>query len=173
MAQLPATQNQPQVFQDSLAIRARQLRFRGVGNPFAFLDSVGILPIKEFLYKGNNIIDLAEALNLPLFVIHRWIDKNNYQQDIDEASEISAEGYIRKGEQALETAQNKFELDKAKAMLEHGRFMASKKNKRVYGNTNETGGAAAGVTYNITINGAPPRQQVLQAESTQPIEGYK
>lgn len=143
-------------FNDSMELRARNLRFRGIGNPYAFLDGIGILPIKEFLYRGANIIELAEALNLPLHVIHTWVENNNYQPEIEEASVISAEGYIWRGEIMLRDAENKFQLDKAKLMLEHGRFMASKKNKKVYGNTQDVGSGAASVTYQFNIGTAPP-----------------
>ena len=143
-------------FNDSLELRARNLRFRGIGNPYAFLDGLGIVPIKEFLYRGANIIELAEALNLPLHIIHTWIDQNNYQPEIEEASVISAEGYLWRGETLLNSAENKFQLDKAKIMLEHGRFMASKKNKKVYGNTQDVGSGPAAVTYQFNIGTAPP-----------------
>lgn len=143
-------------FNDSLELRARNLRFRGVGNPYAFLDELGIIPIKEFLYRGATIIELAEALNLPLHTIHVWIEQNNYQPDIEEASVISAEGYLWRGQTLLNQAENKFQLDKAKLMLEHGRFMASKKNKKVYGNTQDVGSGAASVTYVFNVGEAPP-----------------
>lgn len=145
--------SQPTVFEDSLALRARGVRFRGVGNPYAFLDEIGIVPIKEFLFRGANIIDVADAINVPLTWLHKWIDNNNYGPDIEEASVISAEGYIYQGEKMLKTATNKFELDKAKYMLEHGRFMASKKNKKVYGNTQDVAAGPAGVTYIFNIEG--------------------
>lgn len=147
---------QPTVFEDSLALRARSVRFRGVGNPYAFLDEIGITPIKEFLFRGANIIDVADTLNVPLTWLHNWIDNNNYGPDIEEASVISAEGYIHQGERMLKTAQNKFDLDKAKYMLEHGRFMASKKNKKVYGNTQDVAAGPAGVTYIFNIEGGNP-----------------
>lgn len=158
----------PQVFEDSLAIRAKQLRFRGVGSQFAFLDGIGIIPIQEYLFRGANIIDVADVLNIPLTVLHRWIDANNYQPEIEQASRISAEGYIYRGEKLLQEAQNKFDLDKAKAMLEHGRFMASKKDKKQYGNMQETGMPAAGVTYIFNMQGKAD-ENASQAKSI--IEG--
>lgn len=148
------------VFSDSLILRAKNLRFRGIGNPFAFLNEIGIVPIKEFIYRGATIIDLAETLNLSITTLRIWIEENNYQGELEDASTLSAEGYIRQGELMLKTATNKFELDKAKAMIEHGRFMASKKDKKTYGNTQgELGGPAAisyifqvGESANIQVN---------------------
>lgn len=137
----------PQSFNDSLTIRARNIRYRNIGSPFTFLDEVGLIPIKEFLFRGNNIIELADTLNLPLSYIHKWIDDNGFAAEIEEASVISAEGYIYRGQKALEDAFDKFTLDKARAMLEHGRFMAAKKDKKQYGTTAETGAGNGGVTY--------------------------
>lgn len=165
-------ENLPAVFNDSLRLRAKQIRFRGVGNPFEFLDSIGLVPIKEFLYRGANMIDIADVVNLPLTLIHRWIEQNGYSAEIEEASVISAEGYIYKGEQLLQRAENKFELDKAKAMLEHGRFMASKKDKKRYGNQSDLLPPGTGVTYVFNISGeqrvetkvAEPEKEIIEAE---------
>ena len=154
----------PTQFADSLALRAKQLRFRGVGDQFSFLDGIGIIPIQEFLYRGANVIDLAETLNIPITVIHRWIEARSYQTDIDDASQVSAEGYIFQGEKLLKAAQTKFELDKAKAMLEHGRFMASKKDKRQYGNTNEATLPGGGVTYVFNVGTPAQAKEIIEGE---------
>lgn len=169
MNSIATQQPAPTTFNDSLALRARNLRFRGVGNPYAFLDGIGIVPIKEFLYRGANIIDLADALNLPISTLHLWIDNNNYGPEIEEASVISAEGYIRQGEVMLKNATNKFDLDKSKAMLEHGRFMASKKNKRVYGNANDIGSGQASVSYTFNIGAAAPQEARAAIEKAKEI----
>lgn len=158
------TENLPTVFNDSIALRAKQLRFRGIGNPYQFLDDIGIIPIKEYLFRGANIIDLADTLNVPITLINQWIEKNNYVDDIREASTLSAEGYIYRGERLLHQAQTKFDLDKAKAMLEHGRFMASKKDKKQYGNLNEQGAPGGAVTYIFNI-GEPAPRETLQAKT--------
>lgn len=161
------TDNLPSVFNDSIALRAKQLRFRGIGNPFQFLDDIGIIPIKEYLFRGANIIDLADTLNVPITLINQWIDKNNYAGDIEEASTLSAEGYIYRGERLLHAAENKFQLDKAKAMLEHGRFMASKKDKKQYGNEHDKGAPGGGVTYIFNIE-KPPTESI-QAQTVEKV----
>lgn len=148
----------PIVFNDDLGTRARQARFRGVGNPQEFLNSIGIVPIKEFLFRGANLIDVADTLNVPLTAIHLWVEENHLKDEIVAASKISAEGYLFRGESMLANAKDKFTLDKAKAMLEHGRFMASKKDKTQYGTTQEIGiGNNAGVTYIFNMGASPPK----------------
>lgn len=166
-----SAQNQPTVFDDSLQRRAISARFRGVGNPFAFLNDIGLLPIKEFLYHGANIIDIAEQLNLPITIIQTWIAQNNYGPDIEEASVISAEGYIYQGEKLLKSATTKFDLDKAKALLEHGRFMAGKKNKKVYGTVQDVAAGPAAVSYTFNVGQLPP--QALEAFTAQQMEAIE
>lgn len=147
-----------------LTTKSTNLRFRGIGNPYAFLDEIGIVPLKEYIYRGATILDLAETLNLPVTTIRTWVEQKGLESEFDEASTLSAEGYIRQGETLLKTATNKFELDKAKAMIEHGRWMASKKDKRTYGTQPGELGAPAGVTYifqvgesaNIQVNHKAP-----------------
>lgn len=155
--------NTPVVFNDSLDIRARQLRFRGIGNPFEFLNSIGILPIKEKLIRGSNIVDVAEELNLPVTYLTLWIEENGHEEEIQAASTLSAEGYVSKGEKMLRDAQNKFQLDKAKAMIDHGRFMASKKDKKTYGTQLDPNSGAPNVTYIFQIGETPP--QVIEAQT--------
>jgi len=119
--------------------------------------------IKEYIYKGAMIIDVAEALNVPVTVLKTWINENNHEADIEEASILSAEGYIRTGEQLLKAATNAFELNKAKAIIEHGRFMASKKDKKTYGNQIEVTGGPAQVHYIFSIPASAP--QILDAKA--------
>lgn len=151
-------------YEPLLAQKATNLRFRGIGNPYAFLDEIGIVPLKEFIFRGANILDLAELLNLPVTTLRTWIENSGHAAEFEEASILSAEGYIRQGELLLKSASTKFDLDKAKAMIEHGRWMAAKKDKHNYGpQAGEIGGAAAvtyifqvGETANVQINQHKP-----------------
>lgn len=152
------------VFNDHLPTRARQIRFRGIGNPFEFLTYIGIVPIQEKLYRGSNIIDVAEELNIPVTYLLRWIEESGFEEEIAKASTLSAEGYVSKGEKMLREATNKFELDKAKAMIEHGRFMASKKDKKTYGNQVDPNMGAASVTYIFQVGETPPQVIAAQKE---------
>ena len=160
-------------FDDSLALRAKYLRFRGVGSHFDFLTDVGIVPIKEFIYKGCMLIDVAELLNVSVTNLKTWITENNYDGEIEEASVFSAEGYLSNGEKLLKVATNNFELNKAKAMIEHGRFMASKKDKKTYGTQIEVTGGPAAVHYSFILpqavqlpelNALAPKPAALEGE---------
>lgn len=156
---------QPSVFNDDIATRALQVRFRGIGNPYQFLDSIGIVPIKEFLYRGATLIDVADLLNVPLTAILLWIEENNLGNDFQDAARVSAEGYLYQAQKALRDAKDTLSLNKAKAMLEHARFMASKKDKTQYGTTQELPGANAGVTYIFNMG----EQQAQKAIEAMPV----
>lgn len=160
----PVEAQHPATFRDSLALRARNIRFRGIGNPYAFLTEIGVVPIKEFLYRGATIIDLADELNLSVTTLRTWIEANGYQGEVEEASVLSAEGYIRNGEVMLKAALTKFDLDKAKAMIEHGRWMASKKDKKTYGQSAAELGQQAAVSYTFIVGD----NAAVQVNATQP-----
>lgn len=168
VAPLPITE-----FDNDLASRGKQARFRGIGNPYQFLDSIGIMPIKEFLYRGANLIDVADTLNVPLTAILIWIEENNLTNEFKDAARLSAEGYIWQGEKLLKEAKDSFTLNKAKAMLEHARFMAGKKDKQQYGTVNENTGGGAGVTYIFNMGAGVP-QATMEAMQAEPIDAeYK
>ena len=156
----------PERFDDSLAARTFPHKFRRVGNPNAFLNDVGIVPMLEYIYKGNLLIDVAEALNVSYTILTKWVENEGHQDAIDEAQKISAEGYLAEGLRRLRNAGTEFELKRAKEMVAHARFMASKKDKTQYGNNEQTGVERAGVSYVFNIGGIQTVQNVVKAEDT-------
>lgn len=159
----------PSTFNDSIQQRAKLARFRGIGNPFAFLNEVGLVPIRERLFKGATLLEVAEELALPLTALHVWIENEGHEAAIEEATVLSAEGYIVEGQRMLRTAVSKFDLDKAKAMIEHGRWMASKKDKKTYGNTVNELGQGASVSYTFNIGGGVVQVNTRQQEPDKPV----
>ncbi|MES2704809.1 MAG: hypothetical protein V4649_19370 [Bacteroidota bacterium] len=139
-------------FKDDLAKRVFPFRFRKIGSPYAFLNEVGIIPVLEYIYKGNLLIDVAECLNVSMTVLQTWVDNEGHGAAIEEAETISAEGYLAEGMRKLRQAGNAFELSQAKEMVRNAQFMASKKNKKTYGNT-DAALQGAGVSYVFNING--------------------
>lgn len=140
-------------YDDNLAARVFTHRFRHVGNPYAFLNDIGVVPMLEFIYKGNLLIDVAEALNVSYTILTTWVENEGHSEAIDEAQRISAEGYLAEGLRRLREAKSEFELKRAKEMVAHARFMASKKDKTQYGTTEQTGVEKAGVSYVFNIAG--------------------
>ena len=160
----------PERYDDSLAARVFPHRFRRVGNPYAFLNDIGIVPILEYIYKGNLLIDVAEALNVSYTVLQAWVEQEGYDEKIQEAQKISAEGYLAEGLRRLRQAKNEFELKRAKEMVAHARFKASKKDKTTYGSTEQTGVEKAGVSYVFNIGGNVITHQAPAQEEKQAID---
>lgn len=154
----------PETYKDSLAARIFPHRFRRIGNPYAFLNDVGIIPILEYIYKGNLLIDVAEALNVSYTILVTWAKNEGHEEAIEEAETVSAEGYLAEGLRRLREATNDFELKRAKEMINHARFMASKKDKGTYGSTEQTGADKAGVSYVFNIGGDVVTHQTKAVE---------
>ena len=140
-------------YDNELAKRILPMRFRHIGNPFAFLNDVGIVPILEFIYKGNLLQDVAEVLNVSFTVLRGWVENEGHGPAIEEAERVSAEGFLAEAQRRLRCAKNGFELAQAKEMVRHAQFMASKKNKGTYGGSDALGGSGGSVSYVFNING--------------------
>ncbi len=149
----------PESFRDDLSLRASQLRrFRQVGNPYAFLNEIGITPIVECIYKGNLLLDVAEQMNVSLTILRKWVEEEGHGATVEDAETISAEGFLAEGMRLVRTAENAFQLSKAKEMIRHAQYMASKKNKKTYGNTDAAQqGAGVQYVFNIGQNTTAPQ----------------
>lgn len=168
----PLPSGTPQRFHDDLGYRAFPYRFRRIGSPFAFLNDVGIVPILEFLYKGNLLIDVAQELDVPLTTLQAWISNEGHQSAIDVAEEESAEGYLALGYRKLREANNDFDLKKSKEMIKHAQFMAPRKDRKVYGGASEADIERASVKYVFNIGAGVPAAQakdlIASVVATQP-----
>lgn len=145
------------------------MRFRRIGNPYAFLNEVGIIPILEYIYKGHLLLDVAEALNVSYTVLTTWAKEEGHEQAIDEAETVSAEGFLARANRELRDARTSFELAKAKEMVRQAQFMASKKNKNTYGTADQQG-AGGGVSYIFNINGTVSAPQVAKIIDSTAVE---
>lgn len=149
----------PAHFKESLSTRAFPHRYRKVGSPTAFLDSIGIVPIVEYIYKGNTVIDCAEEMDIPVTHFLNWLDMHGYTQQIEDAYALSAQGYLSKAARDLKAARTDMDFKKAKEMLSHARFMASKHDRSKYGEPSATNqGPVGGIQYVFNIGQATPEQ---------------
>lgn len=154
----------PVHFKESLEQRAFPYRYRKVGSPSAFLDDIGLLPLLEYIYKGNTLIDAAEEMDIPVTYLLAWIESNGYQPQIEEAYALGAQGYLSRAARDLKRAKGDMEFKKAKELLAHARFMASKHDRGKYGEVSAASHApAAGVQYvfNIGDNANPQTLNVV------------
>lgn len=149
----------PSHFADDLAQRCFPYRFRKVGSPYAYLNEVGIYAIVEYISKGHLLIDVAEAVNVPLQVLRTWVEQEGHVGQIEEAETLSADGYLAEGMKRIRNAQTEFELRRAEKMVRHAQFMASKKNKPVYGEQIAKQ-ASAPVQYIFNIPGTPANNTI-------------
>lgn len=140
----------PQSFNDSLEVRGRQNRRGSIGNPYTYLANVGIDAVLEKLYQGHNLVDAAEALQVSITLLRSWLDNEGYWPKVEEATTLSSEGYLSAGQRLLKSATSKLDLDKAKALIEHARWMAGKVNKPMYGTT-DVPAAATTVSYVFNV----------------------
>lgn len=125
--------NIPTRFDENLILRCFPVKFRRIGDPYGYLDEVGIEPILEFIYKGNLLIDVARATDVPLLRLRRWVEDRGYFAQVEDAETQSADGYLARAREAMENAPTEFELRRAKEMIKFAQFMAENKNKHVYG----------------------------------------
>jgi hypothetical protein len=152
--------NIPARFTHQLGIRSRQQRRSTVGNPFQHLSAIGIEAVLEHIYQGNNLVDTAATLDVSVTILRTWIENEGQWGKVEEASTLSADGYLSLGMRLAETATDKFQLDKAKAILEHARWLAARLNKSTYG-ANELPGAGSTVSYVFNV-GEGAQVQVVQ-----------
>lgn len=159
---------QPNTFTDRLDIRSEQTARGTIGNPYAHLNAIGVTAILEYLYKGANLVDVAETINVSVTVLRSWLDNEGHWPRIEEATILSADGYLALGRRLLTAANTKLDMDKAKAILEHARWLAGKINKPVYGTTEV---AAAGTTVSFVLNiGGQHATLVAAAQAPQVLE---
>ncbi len=151
----------PEYFDDSLKHRTLPYKWRRVGNPFRFLQDVGILAMLEFIYKGNTIVDVAQELNIGVALLSTWLENEGHLPAVEEAEKVSAEGYLAEGHKLLRCAASEFELKKAKEMISHARFMASKKDRSKYGSDDKSV-PGAGVTFVINMGENKPQDKVVK-----------
>lgn len=134
----------PTEFTDSIKSRASiNHRFK-IGNPYAYLNSVGVESIIEEFCKGDNIVGVAKKLNVSIVLLMHWIEASGHSQRIEEAIKLSAEGYINKAADSILDATNDFCLKKARELNKLYTFIASKVNRKKYGQeVDRTSGAMA------------------------------
>lgn len=140
----------PQTFSSELATRGQQNRRVRVGNPYAYLAAVGIGAVLEHIYRGANLVDVAEALDVSVTLLRTWVEAEGHGSEVDAAVTTSAEGYLSRGRQLLANAANDFDLKKGKAMIEHSRWLASKLDKPTYG-SNDVQAAPTTVSYTFNV----------------------
>lgn len=152
----------PVAFDESLVARCFPYKFRRIGDPYGYLDDVGLEAILEFIYKGNLLIDVAEATDVPLMKLRKWVEDRGYFQQVEDAETQSADGYLAFARHALKNAPTEFELRRAKELMKHAQFMAENKNKQTYGGGVHKGKSAP-VKYEFVIGNPVDAPKIVDA----------
>lgn len=89
----------------------------------------------EMFIEGLKWKDIADHFNMPVSTLHYKVSANpEYFARAKEAREISAESYADKAEQVLIMAEsNGVEIQRARELAQHYRWMAGKRNPKKYG----------------------------------------
>jgi hypothetical protein len=152
--------NTPIFYKDSLLARAAPLKYRRIGNPYAFLNGVGIESILDEVRKGHNLVEIAEEIDISIGILLNWIENEGHVARIEDAFKFSAEGYLAQAARAIKAAATEFDLKKAKELASHGRFMASKMDRGKYGAEAVKGSTGNTVNFVLHMGG---EQRTIQA----------
>lgn len=147
------TPSGPVFYRDSIQARAAPIRYRKIGNPYGFLNSIGIEALLDEIRKGHNIVDIAESLDISIGILLNWIENEQHTQEIEKAFQFSAEGYLSEAGKQLRNAKTDFELKRAKEIAAHGRFMASKMDRNKYGAEAQKGKTGNMVSFVLHLGG--------------------
>lgn len=90
----------------------------------------------DMIIDGKTFRDMAAHYDCSISIIHRYLIKGEHSARAKEALEISANQYANKGEEALIVAKSSLtEIQRARELAQHYRWMASKRSPKVYGDS--------------------------------------
>lgn len=98
---------------------------------------------KSLAIKGQAFVSLMEQVK---------------KEDLNKAMSIGAETLVDEAGEALKNADTKEEVEKAKALAQHNRWLASKLNREKYGESTvkTPGNEGQNYTFNFLLSGAVP-----------------
>lgn len=114
--------------------------------------------VELFLHKvqeGFSLSAAARALALNQSQLKELIQKHVSELQLKEAMRIGAEVLIAEASDALKNASEKEEIDRAKALAQHYRWLASKLNAKMYGDSIKVDSNAA-PSYELIVNITAP-----------------
>lgn len=96
---------------------------------------IDIEVVCSMIIEGKRWADIAVALDMPISTLHENITKNaEFSARVMAAKDISSEGYADKAEKVLLDAKStKVEIQRARELAQHYRWMAGKRSPKKYG----------------------------------------
>lgn len=128
------------------------------------------LTTELFLHQvqdGRTLSAAAKALSLTATQLREMIDKHISEHELKKAMRLGAEVLVDEAGEMLKMADSKEDIEKAKAIAQHYRWLASKLNKVQYGETTKVEQAVA-PSYEFNIHLAPPMQEQPKLVASSP-----
>lgn len=107
------------------------------------------------IQEGFTLSAAAKALSLSHAQLREILQKHVSESALKEAMRIGAEVIIAEASYALKYASDKEEIDRAKALAQHYRWLAAKLNAKMYGDSIKVDGNTA-PSYELIVNISPP-----------------
>lgn len=91
--------------------------------------------IIESIIEGKRLREIADTYKCALSTLHEFLASSEHSARYNAALAQSAGTYADKGEQVLlEAEKDKIEIQRARELAQHYRWMAGKRNPGAYGN---------------------------------------
>lgn len=110
-----------------------------------FLDAVGLETILDWIVGGMSQAAVCRKLGITPLIFQRWVRADpERERRVTEARVWSAEGWMDKGEDAIDNASSPLEVSIAKEKAHHCRKMAAIRNPRDYSDRKQISGPNEG-----------------------------
>lgn len=128
------------------------------------LQDIGIDGLCERLRKGESEVQIARSLGISNSWLSEWINANPERSARAKAARMAAaDAYADKAEQVLIEASDPFEIQKARELAHHYRWMAKTRDPRQYGDKQQ-------VTQDVNVQArvvvVPAKAQPVEEEAT-------
>jgi len=110
------------------------------------------------LQEGFTLSSAAKALSLSPRQLKELLAKHLLETELKEAMRVGAEVLVDEAGESLKLADGKEEIEKAKALAQHNRWLASKLNPAKFGDSIKVDGNKA-PSYEFIVNIAAPQTQ--------------
>src|SRR5699024_393632 len=94
-------------------------------------DRIGIL---NKIAEGGSIQDIAKDFGIPYATAYSFLMNEHNKRDFRIAQAVSAEALVENAEKELKRAETKNEVEVAKELAKHYRWLAGKRAPKVFGN---------------------------------------
>lgn len=121
--------------------------------------------------EGFTLSAAGRALSLSQAQLKELLQKHVLETQLKEAMRIGAEVLIDEASEAIRTASNREEIDQAKALAQHYRWLAAKLNAKMYGDAIKVdGNIAPSYEFIVNIPQLAPTEKLINGKTPNVIE---